>query len=197
MSRSLGRSHPPFGREGLIAVVLLLALGITTASSAAPNAPAGGANALPSAVSVQAANGLEAELLGLLNSLRARNGLRPLRRSDALAAAARHHSRAMARVGFFGHASADGSSWASRVARFYRRPRNWHVYLIGENLVQGSAELSAAAALRQWLESPPHRRNLFARWREVGFGAVRVEEAPGVFGGESVTIVTADFGVRG
>jgi hypothetical protein len=48
-----------------------------------------------------------------------------------------------------------------------------------------------------WLASPPHRRTLYSRlWRDVGLGAVAAESAPGVFGGEAMTVVTADFGVR-
>jgi hypothetical protein len=37
---------------------------------------------------------------------------------------------------------------------------------------------------------------LTARWREVGLSAVHVNSAPGVYGGNAVTILTADFGVR-
>jgi uncharacterized protein YkwD len=48
-----------------------------------------------------------------------------------------------------------------------------------------------------WLRSRPHRRNLLTpRWREIGLSAVHVAAAPGFFGGRTVTIVTADFGVR-
>ena len=48
-----------------------------------------------------------------------------------------------------------------------------------------------------WLASPPHRANLLdPHWREVGLSAVHATSAPGVYGGEAATIVTADFGVR-
>jgi uncharacterized protein YkwD len=64
-------------------------------------------------------------------------------------------------------------------------------------MVWASPQLSAAQAITLWLNSPPHRRNLLAPgWREVGLGAVRAVEAPGVFRGLDVTILTADFGVR-
>jgi hypothetical protein len=33
-------------------------------------------------------------------------------------------------------------------------------------------------------------------WRDVGVSAIRVTSAPGVFEGDDVTLVTADFGVR-
>jgi uncharacterized protein YkwD len=51
--------------------------------------------------------------------------------------------------------------------------------------------------LAMWIASPEHLRNLLtARWREIGISAVHVSSAPGVFQGQSVTIVTTDFGVR-
>jgi hypothetical protein len=70
---------------------------------------------------------------------------------------------------------------------------------VGENLLWGSDRNDAAFAVREWMESPPHRRNILSRdWREVGIGAVFFGRAPGVFGGRPVTIVTADFsGSRG
>jgi uncharacterized protein YkwD len=47
------------------------------------------------------------------------------------------------------------------------------------------------------MNSPEHRANLLNRkWREMGLSAVHEVNAPGVYGGDEVTIVTADFGVR-
>jgi hypothetical protein len=34
------------------------------------------------------------------------------------------------------------------------------------------------------------------RWREIGVAAVHEPDAPGVYEGREVTIVTTDFGVR-
>jgi len=42
----------------------------------------------------------------------------------------------------------------------------------------------------------PVRERLAREWREVGVAAEHFDSAPGPFGGRSVTIVTADFGVR-
>ena len=48
-----------------------------------------------------------------------------------------------------------------------------------------------------WLDSPEHRKNLEnPSWREIGVSAVHVAQAPGVYHGQEVTIVTTDFGVR-
>ena len=139
---------------------------------------------------------LERGVLTEVNALRRQHGLVPLRRSSGLAAAARQHSTEMANRGYFDHRSANGSSFARRIARFYPRAgyRSWSV---GENLLYSTSPLDAGRALDMWLNSPDHRRViLMARWREFGLGAVRVVTAPGVYGGRTVTIVTTDFGVR-
>jgi uncharacterized protein YkwD len=139
---------------------------------------------------------LERSVLTEMNGLRRQHGLVPLRFSAGLAAAARHHSTEMANRGYFRHNSASGEAFSLRVARFYPigARRYWSV---GENLLWSSVELSAAAALDLWLNSPQHRAIMLnARWLEVGVGAVYARSAPGVYGGRDVTIVTADFGVR-
>ena len=54
-----------------------------------------------------------------------------------------------------------------------------------------------AGALKLWLASPEHRKNLLSpKWREIGVSAVHAARAPGTFAGRDVTIVTTDFGVR-
>ena len=139
---------------------------------------------------------LEREVLMEVNALRRQRGLVPLRRSSGLAAAARQHSTEMASRGYFGHRSADGSSFARRIARFYPRV-GYRYWAVGENLLYSTSPLDAARALDMWLKSPDHRRIILeARWREFGLGAVQVVSAPGVYGGRTVTIVTTDFGVR-
>jgi uncharacterized protein YkwD len=54
-------------------------------------------------------NRLSGAVLEHTNALRVRHGLAPLRVSAGLTAAAREHSREMARDGYFGHESPDGS----------------------------------------------------------------------------------------
>jgi uncharacterized protein YkwD len=146
--------------------------------------------------SVQVADDLNRELLRRLNAVRLRNGLGPLRRSHDLSDAAVAHSRSMAKYGYFSHTSYNGSAFWQRVEQYYSPPHGFRVYRVGENLMSGPADVSAAAVIRAWMQSPPHRENLLSRWAEVGFGSVRVVDAPGVFEGETVAIVTADFGTR-
>jgi uncharacterized protein YkwD len=139
---------------------------------------------------------LETRLLLVINELRRSEGLVPLRPSRALSAVAHEQSVSMAEHGFFAHASFNGLPFWQRVETKYPKPTSgsWRV---GENLVWGAPQLSARRALELWLESPPHRKNLLQpSWRELGIGAVHAAEAPGVYEGLDVTIMTVDFGVR-
>jgi uncharacterized protein YkwD len=173
----------------LAVVAALLAAAAALAVSTAPAAPRADRT-------ISAANGLERLVLVELNAVRRRHGLRPLRRSRPLSAAADAHSRAMGRFGFFEHESRDGSAFWHRVKRFYGS-RGYGSWSVGENLLWSTPGLDARRAVRLWMGSPGHRRNILsARWREIGLAAVEVAAAPGVYGGRDVVIVTTDFGTR-
>jgi len=145
---------------------------------------------------IAAADQLESDVLAELNKVRRDHGLSPLKLSRQLSSAADAHSRAMGTFGYFRHESRDGSEFWKRVKRFYG-PGEFVNWSVGENLLWSSGELDASAALKLWMESPAHRKNILTpRWREVGLSAVSVAAAPGIFGGRDVTIVTTDFGVR-
>jgi len=142
------------------------------------------------------AAGVQVALLAQINSFRVAHGLTRLRISGGLTAAAGAHSAQMARLGYFSHDSANGQSFAQRLARVYPS-RGFRVWTVGENLVWGGPDIGAARAFRLWLSSAPHRANLLnPRWREIGLGAVHSTSAPGVYGGRAATVVTADFGAR-
>ena len=172
---------------------LLILLTVTLAAAYTwSSAPAAAAPAVE--VSVEAVAPLGVGIVAEVNTLRRSRGLAPLRPSRNLAAAAAAHSRAMATFGFFGHASLDGTSFWRRVQRFYPQGPGWTV---GENVLFSSGGLDAKRAVALWLGSPGHRANMLSpRWRELGVAAVRSSAAPGVFAGEEVVVVTADFGAR-
>jgi uncharacterized protein YkwD len=158
----------------------------TTAKQARPAAPASSA----------ILSGYELDIVRRMNAIRMARGLRALRVSRQLSAAAAYHTNQMGLRGFFEHESADGADFWKRIERFYpsRYARSWSV---GENILWGSPEISASAAVREWMQSPPHRANILSReWREVGLGAAHFASAPGPYRGGPVTIVTADFGAR-
>jgi uncharacterized protein YkwD len=171
-----------------VAVLVLAAAGgfAVSASSAAPRADAATADMAS----------FEAAIASRINRVRRGRGLGALRVNRRLAAAADFHSKDMGQRGYFAHESADGTPFWRRVKRFYaaRGFRDWSV---GENLIWGTDRYGAAFAVRRWMRSAPHRKNILTRaWREIGVGAVFFAHAPGEYGGRAVTIVTADFGVR-
>ena len=166
-----------------IAVALAAVAGVP-AASAAPRVPTVSLSSLESSVLVD------------INVFRAQHHLAPLRLSSELTRAARAHSGQMAADGYFAHDSADGSAFWKRIQSFYGSSR-WHSWSVGENLLWSSPDVDAGGALKLWLASPEHRKNLMRpAWREIGVSAVHAAHASGAYGGREVTIVTTDFGVR-
>jgi uncharacterized protein YkwD len=139
---------------------------------------------------------LNHQVLATVNRFRVAHGLVALHEAGALDRSARQHSLEMGRRGYFGHASANGTAFWRRIRRYYPTHR-FSYWSVGENLVWQSPSLSAAAALKLWIASPPHLANLLStRWRQIGVSAVAVAHAPGVYGGRRAIIITTDFGVR-
>ncbi len=170
-------------------------LGLTLAVAAVAVAAAPQA-ASPAADRMVAAERLETQVAARVNLVRRWNGLRPLRASPGLMAAARRHSRDMGLKGYFQHDSAGGAAFWSRIERTYAS-RGFSRWEVGENIAWSSPRARAAEVVRQWMRSPAHRANLLSRtWRELGLGAFRVSRAGGAYGGRAVTIVTLDLGVR-
>jgi uncharacterized protein YkwD len=178
--------------RGIHKSLLLLGALVAAVSLAAPAA----ATTHRHATSVARMSGLETQVLANVNVVRRQHGLRPLRLSPSLSAAAAQHSRSMADAGYFSHNSADGSAFWRRIRRFYAQGR-YGYWSVGENLLWASPDVDATGALTMWMASPEHRANLLNRnWREIGLSAVHATGAGGSFQGMDVTIVTADFGTR-
>ncbi len=139
---------------------------------------------------------LNRRVLTEVNRFRAAHHLRPLRESAALDDSARQHSLQMGTLGYFAHSSADGTSFWQRIRQYYSA-RHFSYWSVGENLLWAAPNVSARRALRMWIASPEHRRNLLTpQFRQIGISSVHVVRAPGVFHGLGVTIITTDFGVR-
>ncbi len=168
-------------------VLALAALAVVPAALAVPGTTA----------AISAHDAIELPIVAELNRVRASHGLSALHTAQPLRLAADAHAASMGRGGYFSHTSADGTSFGRRVRRFYASAgfRRW---MAGENLLwSASTSLAAREAVRLWLASPSHRRNILrADWREIGISAVRVPAAKGVFDGHDVTIVVTEFGVR-
>jgi uncharacterized protein YkwD len=154
------------------------------------------ASALATSRSETSLRPLNHQLLGAVNRLRQAHHLRPLREASALDRSAREHSLQMGRFGYFGHSSANGTAFWRRIERYYHSG-NYSYWSVGENLLWAAPTVSAGRAMKMWIASPEHLRNLLTPgWRQIGISAVHVVRAPGVFHGLAVTIVTTDFGVR-
>jgi uncharacterized protein YkwD len=178
----MGSSRP------LVAVAAALALLV-----AAPSASAAGACDAANAAAGQASKRAMARAtLCVLNAERARHKLRPLRLNRKLSAAARRHSRAMARKRFFSHTSPNGATFIDRIRRtgYLRGSRSWY---IGENIAYGSGGQSTPRAIgTAWMNSPPHRANVLSS----SFGSIGIGIAAGTPFGDGGATYTTDFGRR-
>ena len=154
------------------------------------------ASAFATARSEKTLRAVNTGVLAAVNRFRASHGLARLRESRGLDRSARQHSLEMGRDGYFSHSSANGIVFWRRIQHYFRSS-SYSYWSVGENLVWAAPSVSAGAALRMWIGSPEHLRNLLSpQWRSIGVSAVHVVRAPGVFHGRPVTIITADFGVR-
>ncbi len=157
----------------------------------------GGVGAAARTASAVRLDTLDHTLLVQLNGVRRVHALSPLKASGPLFDAADRHTGEMGRAGYFSHASLDRTPFWRRIERSYPSAgrRCWSV---GEVLLWASPTVSPSEAIRMWMNSPAHRANLLdPAWREVGIAASHFGgSTPGIFAGQSVTVVTADFGVR-
>jgi uncharacterized protein YkwD len=143
----------------------------------------------PARTAISRATALERPVLAQINRVRRAHGMRGLSFSIKLGSAASAHSRSMARLGYFTHESADGSSPFRRIARYYHGSR------LGETLLWRYPDLTPEQTVALWLSSPPHRAILLnPAFRELGVSAVHALDAQGAFGGHDVYLVVADFG---
>ena len=84
-----------------------------------------------------------------------------------------------------------------RRIRHYYSARGHSYWSVGENLLWESPSVGAAGAMKLWIASPPHLKNLLApQWRSsesqpCASCALRASST-----GRTVTIITTDFGVR-
>jgi uncharacterized protein YkwD len=135
-------------------------------------------------------------VLEAINAFRVAHHLVPLTLSPRLDRSALAHSLQMGARGYFGHPSANGTAFWRRIAHYYGS-RHYGYWSVGENLLWASPDVTAPAAMKMWIASPEHLRNLLTPgWRSIGISAVHVLRAPGVYHGLDVTIITTDFGVR-
>ena len=117
---------------------------------------------------------LERRIFGLLNEVRAENGLSPLVWDDQVAELARVHSQNMADYKFFSHRDTDGMTVDGRAESYGLTA--WRG--IGENIatMRGQSD-PAAIAVKTWMQSPGHRQNILGgRWNESAVGVAQAQD---------------------
>ncbi|MBP2474646.1 uncharacterized protein YkwD [Crossiella equi] len=108
----------------------------------------------------------EAEVAGLVDAERRKNGCAALKPDERLAKAARGHSADMAKNNYFSHNSQDGRSPSDR-ARAQGYPSG-----AGENIAAGQAD--PEAVMKSWMDSPGHRANILnCGYKSLGVGVAR------------------------
>lgn len=116
----------------------------------------------------------EQSIYELINAERRRRGAGPLVWDEKVAQMARNYSRQMARESFFDHFDPDGLSVVDRARR--AGLKGWS--MIGENLffAEGYGRIDRLA-VRGWMESPSHRRNLLERqYTTTGIGLAQTRD---------------------
>lgn len=135
-------------------------------------------------------------ILTEVNRVRRSHGLRALKAAPDLVRAGNGHARFLAASGMFTHDWQPGTPFGRWILRFYPAT-NTRMWSAGENLLWWPETVTPRAAVQRWLASPPHRKVMLApRWRQLGVGVVDAANAPGVYNGQKVVVVAAEFGLR-
>lgn len=110
------------------------------------------------------------ETILLINSEREKNGLRKVTVSPELSGAAQSHACDSARRQVMSHTGSDGSDLGRRIRR-----SGYRIRFAAENLAMGQRLPSQVT--RDWMNSPPHRRNILEdRVRELGLAIAIAED---------------------
>ena len=129
----------------------------------------------------------------LINQRRKHSGLRGLRASPALGAAAQEHSDAMASQNFFSHEGDGTPASRAEAAGYMAGARAWG---IGENLEWASGKAASPRAIVDgWMRSAEHRSVMLSRgFRHIGVGVTQGSPMNPDVGGAAM--FTVDFGFR-
>ncbi|MFI7698457.1 CAP domain-containing protein [Nonomuraea sp. NPDC049480] len=121
--------------------------------------------------SVAVIRGMASKVVSLTNAARSKFGCGPLRVDGGLMRSARTHSLEMAKMGQLSHNSPDGASPWDRMERAGYR------YGAAENI--GAGYSTAEEAVRGWLDSRDHRKNILdCRLKAIGVGVASGPNGP-------------------
>ena len=127
---------------------------------------------------------VERAVVKQVNTIRAQNGLRKLRRHRGLARAADVKAREVARTAVLSHSSPDGTSMDQRVRKYVR------ARAVGETLgYVPTRSRQAQRIVDNWMASPSHRAALLSpTFRRVGVGRRK-----GRVGSRRVAVIALDL----
>jgi uncharacterized protein YkwD len=110
----------------------------------------------------------EQQLLKLVNEYRRSHGVQALRPMQSLGAAAEHHSRSMAREGYFAHNLVpEGISWSTNITNHGYNYNAW----LGENIAAG--QKTPREVFNAWKNSPSHNQTMLSdKFTAIGLGHV-------------------------
>lgn len=119
---------------------------------------------------------VEALVHALVNEVRTERGACELALREDLCSVARRHAQDMANRGYFSHYSPEGTGPGDRA-----RSSGLEFGAFAENLARiRNADHPARLAIRGWIQSPGHRRNLFDEgkigYRYTGIGAAVADD---------------------
>ena len=153
--------------------VVPVTLGSTAETSPPVEASAGQKTLWPSRPEEPPERQIVAEIFREVNRAREKKGLHPLKENPQLQRVARRHSEDMATRHFTGHLNPDGQDVVDRL----RAEGIEEFIAVGENIFTGKGVADPApVAVREWLKSPGHRKNLLnPRYTEGGIGIAEGE----------------------
>jgi uncharacterized protein YkwD len=126
-----------------------------------PPSPTTGPTATPSPTGNAA---LEAAVLEIVNTERAKAGCAPVANNDKLTAAARGHSADMAARNYFSHTTPEGVDFVTRINNTGYR---WSG--AGENIAKG--QRTPADVMNAWMNSAGHKANILnCGFKDLGVG---------------------------
>jgi len=175
----------------LVTAVLAASL-LPVAGAKAAKAPCGDSTTVPRQLSLHQ---MRSSVLCLLNRIRGHYRLHALAYNKALRDSASAHSVSMVVHGYFAH-QGPGGTMDHRISRAGYLAAAGE-FVIGEDIGGGDGRPgSPMAVVRDWMHSPPHRRNILdPHFRDAGVGVARGFPLDGA-GGRAATY-TVDFGARG
>jgi uncharacterized protein YkwD len=147
-------------------------LGIAVLASVVPGLLSGGEEPKPEPTAVQTSTApvsWQEQMLSSLNTIRADNGLEPLKLCNTLNKSAQSYAEEMAAQNFLAHEGKDGSTPSQR-----GQSAGYGVY-VGENIAAG--QRSIEEVMTGWTNSPGHFKNMInSEYMHVGFGMASNQE---------------------